>query len=195
MGPALRSIFRSCYQHSATLPAEIGRNPAGVAPCSVHGGTEMKPWNGLPATLHISLVALLSTGTLHAQHDPGPRAGSRSRWPIPDSKRRRASHIHQWLGSIYGSERLRSTSDGNGGLGPGFNSNGCAFCNSQPIALGTSPSPTSPQKPQSNLEIAAGLSTGATNVIPSFITVDGPVREARPRAGGRRSCRTAVEGI
>ena len=68
---------------------------------------------------------------------------------------------------------------GNGGLGPVFNSNSCGSCHSQPAILGSSPSPNSPQVPQTNPEIVAGLSNGATNVIPFFITPDGPVREAR----------------
>jgi len=68
---------------------------------------------------------------------------------------------------------------GNGGLGPGFNSNSCGSCHSQPAILGSSPGPNSTQVPQINPEIVAGLSNGATNVIPSFITPNGPVREAR----------------
>lgn len=68
---------------------------------------------------------------------------------------------------------------GNGGLGPGFNSTSCGSCHSQPATLGTSPSPSSPQVPQPNPQIAAGVEFGAPNVIPPFITPDGPVREAR----------------
>ena len=68
---------------------------------------------------------------------------------------------------------------GNGGLGPGFNSNSCGSCHSQPAILGSSPSPNSPQVPQTNPEIATGSSNQAANVMPSFITLDGPVREAR----------------
>ena len=68
---------------------------------------------------------------------------------------------------------------GNGGLGPGFNSNSCGSCHSQPAISGSSPSPNSPQVPQTNPEIVAGLSNGATNLIPPFITPNGPVREAR----------------
>jgi CxxC motif-containing protein (DUF1111 family) len=68
---------------------------------------------------------------------------------------------------------------GNGGLGPGFNSNSCGSCHSQPAILGSSPAPFSPQVPQPNPEIAAGQAMNATNVIPSFITPNGPVREAR----------------
>jgi len=57
------------------------------------------------------------------------------------------------------------------GLGPRFNAEGCAQCHAQPSTGGTSPS-TNPQ-------IAAANDQGATNQIPSFITLTGPVREAR----------------
>jgi CxxC motif-containing protein (DUF1111 family) len=57
------------------------------------------------------------------------------------------------------------------GLGPRFNSNGCATCHAQPAVGGTSPA-TNPQVKVATLD-------GATNTIPSFITANGPVREAR----------------
>jgi hypothetical protein len=46
---------------------------------------------------------------------------------------------------------------GNGGLGPGFNSNSCGSCHTQPAILGSSPGPNSPQVPQTNPEIVAAL--------------------------------------
>src|SRR5262249_24416025 len=57
------------------------------------------------------------------------------------------------------------------GLGPGYNANGCGTCHSFPAFGGTSPA-INPQIAQANLD-------GATNVIPSFISLNGPVREAR----------------
>jgi CxxC motif-containing protein (DUF1111 family) len=57
------------------------------------------------------------------------------------------------------------------GLGPTFNSNSCGSCHAQPATGGSSPA----QNPQ----IAAASDNGATNAIPFFITIDGPVREAR----------------
>jgi len=140
----------------------------------------MKPWNVLAATLCISLVAFLSTGTLQAQHDPGPRAGTPVvGGPYPTLNAAEQAIFVNGLGQFTEVNDSVPRVNGNGGLGPGFNSNGCASCHSQPAALGTSPSPTSPQVPQPNPEIAAGLSTGAGNIIPSFITPSGPVREAR----------------
>ncbi len=57
------------------------------------------------------------------------------------------------------------------GLGPAFNGNSCAMCHSQPTLGGSSPS-TNPEFGIANMD-------GATNALPSFITANGPVREAR----------------
>jgi CxxC motif-containing protein (DUF1111 family) len=57
------------------------------------------------------------------------------------------------------------------GLGPGFNELGCANCHAFPAVGGSSPA-TNPQVTDAN-------TLGATNVIPSFITANGPIREAR----------------
>ena len=57
------------------------------------------------------------------------------------------------------------------GLGPRFNLNSCAGCHAQPAVGGTSPS--------TNPEVAVATFDGATNTIPPFISLHGPVREAR----------------
>src|ERR671930_498383 len=57
------------------------------------------------------------------------------------------------------------------GLGPRFNMDSCGGCHAQPATGGTSPF-TNPQ-------VAVATKAGATNTIPSFITANGPVREAR----------------
>src|ERR1700722_9592130 len=59
----------------------------------------------------------------------------------------------------------------NNGLGPRFNSNQCLSCHSQPSAGGSSPA--------QNPLIAIASLQGAKNVVPWFITQNGPVREAR----------------
>lgn len=63
-----------------------------------------------------------------------------------------------------------STINGSG-LGPRFNLNSCSGCHSQPVIGGTSPA-TNPQ-------VAVATLDSATNTIPSFISLHGPVREAR----------------
>jgi CxxC motif-containing protein (DUF1111 family) len=57
------------------------------------------------------------------------------------------------------------------GLGPGFNELSCSKCHINPAVGGSSPA-TNPQVTDANTD-------GATNVIPSFITANGPIREAR----------------
>jgi len=57
------------------------------------------------------------------------------------------------------------------GLGPGFNELSCGNCHIAPAVGGSSPT-TNPQVTDAN-------TLGATNVIPSFITANGPIREAR----------------
>src|SRR5881296_4278181 len=57
------------------------------------------------------------------------------------------------------------------GLGPTMNLGSCGGCHLHPALGGTSP-PVNPQ-------IAFAKKNGATNTVPSFITLNGPVREAR----------------
>src|SRR5271155_2695695 len=67
----------------------------------------------------------------------------------------------------------------NNGLGPRFNSNQCASCHSQPAIGGTSPSATVFPFVGPNPETLVYSLDGAQNPPPSFITPNGPVREAR----------------
>jgi len=57
------------------------------------------------------------------------------------------------------------------GLGPRFNLDSCGGCHAFPAAGGSSPA-TNPQ-------VADATANGAKNTVPSFITANGPVREAR----------------
>jgi hypothetical protein len=52
-----------------------------------------------------------------------------------------------------------------------MNLDGCAGCHAQPASGGTSPAV--------NPQVAFAHKLGANNSVPSFIRVDGPVREAR----------------
>jgi CxxC motif-containing protein (DUF1111 family) len=57
------------------------------------------------------------------------------------------------------------------GLGPTMNLDSCAGCHIQPAVGGTSP-PVNPQ-------VAFAKKGGASNVVPPFLSTNGPVREAR----------------
>jgi CxxC motif-containing protein (DUF1111 family) len=67
----------------------------------------------------------------------------------------------------------------NNGLGPRFNNNQCAGCHSQPSAGGSSPSAAVFPFVGQNPETLVINLNNAQNTLPSFITADGPVREAR----------------
>ncbi len=69
------------------------------------------------------------------------------------------------------------TGGANTGLGPTFNSNECGSCHSFPFIGGSSP-------PTNNPQVAVGHADGAANQIPWFITLNGPVREARFKTDG-----------
>jgi CxxC motif-containing protein (DUF1111 family) len=138
----------------------------------------MKAWKKC-ATVIAVLAGITIAASESAPHDPGPRpgpAGAGGYYPTLDASEQAAFNagVQQFV-EVEGVLR----GGGSGGLGPGFNSNSCGSCHSQPATLGSSPSPLSPQVPQQNPQIAAGQADGATNVIPSFVTADGPVREAR----------------
>ena len=57
------------------------------------------------------------------------------------------------------------------GLGPRFNLDSCGGCHAQPATGGSSPAV--------NPQVAVATAFGAHNTVPSFITANGPVREAR----------------
>jgi CxxC motif-containing protein (DUF1111 family) len=57
------------------------------------------------------------------------------------------------------------------GLGPRFNLDGCTGCHSQPEVGGSAPAV--------NPQVKVATAEGAKNVVPPFITENGPVREAR----------------
>ena len=111
--------------------------------------------------------------------DPGPRGGpAGAGGPLPglgsleqalfNAARDRFQAVDSVSGTV--NDAPAGTQSGSG-LGPRFNMNSCAGCHSQPAAGGTSP-PTNPQ-------VALATLDGAQNTVPSFITLHGPVREAR----------------
>jgi hypothetical protein len=138
--------------------------------------------SGLLAVLSLAFALIVNTGTLLAQRDTGPRAGDPGAGgPFPglsdaeialfDQARARFQEVQSVSGGIAG--------ENSGGLGPTFNGNSCAMCHKQPFVGGTSPGLTSPQDPAPNPQVMLAKLHNAANTVPSFITPDGPVREAR----------------
>jgi len=117
------------------------------------------------ATLWVSAVVLF-TGSLCAQKDPGPRSGAAGAGsPIAGLSADQLRFFND------GATRFNSPDTVSSGLGPTFNGDFCGTCHSQPAEGGTAPA-TNPQ-------VALASAHGASNTVPSFIYVNGPVREAR----------------
>jgi len=106
-------------------------------------------------------------------HDPGVRGGAPGAGsPIAGLTSNQLAFFSAGLTNFDETDSVSGTVPNTGiGLGPRFNAESCAQCHAQPATGGTSPS-TNPQ-------VAAANDQGATNQVPSFITLNGPVREAR----------------
>lgn len=102
--------------------------------------------------------------------DPGVRGGTPGAGgPLPGLTQDEMAFFKDGLTRFVA---IESVSGGqNNGLGPRFNSNSCLSCHAQPAAGGSSP--------DSNPLIAVASLNGAKNVVPWFITAQGPIREAR----------------
>ena len=122
----------------------------------------------------ITLATLFLAGMAFAQTDPGVRGGpAGAGGPLAGlnsdevnffkAATDRFAEIDSVSGAIAG--------EAGKGLGPGFNSNSCASCHAQPAVGGTSPA--------INPQFAVAHLDGATNQIPSFLSLHGPAREAR----------------
>src|SRR6266851_7164079 len=124
-------------------------------------------------------------GGVLAQTDPGPRGGTKgaggpfsglnaNEQAFFNAARGRFQEIDSVSGAVAGEAGV--------GLGPTFNANSCAACHAEPDVGGTSPNPTlgfvrkpNPQVAFATLDRVAG----GNQTVPSFITANGPVREAR----------------
>jgi CxxC motif-containing protein (DUF1111 family) len=101
-----------------------------------------------------------------AARDPGVRGGAAGAGaPIAGLTETELAFFNAGAGEFADEEEAA------GGLGPTMNLGSCGGCHLQPAVGGTSP-PVNPQ-------VAFATANGATNTVPSFITANGPVREAR----------------
>ena len=130
-------------------------------------------------------VALLFPARAFGQTDPGVRPGpingqptatQMNPLPVPSVNSGDGSmqFFLNGLGRFQDVESVKNSPTNNNGLGPRFNFNQCSGCHTQPAVGGTGPA----SNPQFQV-IANGIVNGSTNTIPSFITANGPTREAR----------------
>jgi CxxC motif-containing protein (DUF1111 family) len=102
--------------------------------------------------------------------DPGVRGGAAGAGkPLPGLTTDEGAFFSDGLARFADIEVV--TGGNNNGLGPRFNSNQCLSCHAQPAAGGSSP--------VRNPLIAIATLNGAKNVVPWFITQNGPIRETR----------------
>jgi len=123
-----------------------------------------------------ALVLMYVGGVVEANNgarDPGVRSGPPGAGtPIAGLSTNELSFFNAGLTNFEEVDSVSGTIANTGtGLGPRFNGEGCAQCHAQPATGGTSPTV--------NPQVAAATDQGATNRVPFFITINGPVREAR----------------
>jgi len=135
------------------------------------------------ALVFACFVALAFPGRAFGQSDPGVRPGAINGQPAATPMNPLPlSSVNSTDGSLQffqnGLTRFQEVEvvkgGTNNGLGPRFNFNQCSGCHAQPAVGGTGPA----SNPQFQV-IANGIVSGSTNNIPSFITANGPTREAR----------------
>jgi CxxC motif-containing protein (DUF1111 family) len=123
----------------------------------------------------LTLAVLLVAGITFAQTDPGVQSGNRGTGvALPSVLTNSPSGILAFYTDGQARfQEVESVSGGaNNGLGPRFNSNSCSSCHAQPAIGGSGPA-VNPQFQFTSDGVAPG------NTMPSFITANGPTREAR----------------
>jgi CxxC motif-containing protein (DUF1111 family) len=126
-----------------------------------------------------------STGANNSSNgaqDPGPRAGTvNAGTPLTSLTPAQLQFFQDGLSRFLQVDSVNGQMAGEPGvgLGPGFNSNSCGSCHGQPAVGGTSPSTQYFPFVGPNPQVAAATDYGGANSIPYFISLEGPVREAR----------------
>jgi CxxC motif-containing protein (DUF1111 family) len=121
----------------------------------------------------LTLALLFLAGMAIAQTDPGVQGGAaRAGLALPSVLANDNTGILSFFND--GLARFQDVETIPTGLGPRFNSNSCSSCHAQPAVGGTGPA-TNPQFQF----ISTGVVSGSTNTMPSFLTANGPTREAR----------------
>jgi CxxC motif-containing protein (DUF1111 family) len=112
------------------------------------------------------LHASVSSQSFAGAHDPGVRGGEAGAGgPIGGLSANELAFFESGL------EEFEEADEVEEGLGPRMNLDGCGGCHAQPAIGGSSPA--------ENPQVAFASKDGGTDRVPSFITLHGPIREAR----------------
>jgi CxxC motif-containing protein (DUF1111 family) len=119
------------------------------------------------------IITVLSTGLALAQPPQGPPPNGGGPRPLPGLTPSELASFQEGLNRFNEIDSVTGTQPGatGSGLGPRFNLNSCTGCHAQPTVGGSSPAV--------NPQVAMATAYGATNVVPSFIHANGPVRVVR----------------
>ncbi len=111
-------------------------------------------------------AAEVRVATQTSAHDPGVRGGTAAAGaPLAGLTAGQSEYFTRGQADFAESEGLAD------GLGPRMNLDSCGGCHSQPAIGGSSPAV--------NPQFAFATLNGGRDTVPSFITLNGPVREAR----------------
>jgi CxxC motif-containing protein (DUF1111 family) len=122
----------------------------------------------------ISSAFFLLSGSALAQRDPGPINASASLGtgdPLSNLTPGELAAFNNGKTTFQEVDSVSGTLAPGSGLGPRFNLDSCSGCHAFPTVGGSSPA--------LNPQVAVATKAGAANSIPPFITLTGPIREAR----------------
>jgi CxxC motif-containing protein (DUF1111 family) len=106
------------------------------------------------------------TGRVLRAQDPGVRGGAAAAGePLAGI----TDHENEYF--LAGKEEFEEVEEVSEGLGPTLNLDSCGGCHSQPAIGGTSPA--------INPQVAFATANGGRDLVPPFLSANGPVREAR----------------
>src|ERR1700737_1116803 len=115
-----------------------------------------------------AIVLLIAAGTLIAQVDPGMRGGvAGAGGPIAGLTAGELDFFNH-----HGTPQFTQVEAVADGLGPRFNLDSCAGCHIHPAVGGSSP-------PHNNPQVVRAPMMAPGNKVPSFLTLNGPIREIR----------------
>jgi CxxC motif-containing protein (DUF1111 family) len=140
----------------------------------VESTLKKKTWQLLFITVVITFFGLsgMPSADFRGANDPGPRGGTGfAGAALANLTAAELAMFNQGLDDFSEEEEVDE------GLGPRFNFVSCAGCHAQPAVGGTSPDPNPLFRVVDALKPVLGF--GKNNDIPSFITLHGPIREAR----------------
>ena len=158
----------------------------GILLIGCNGGSDPAPVTDSSAPADAPSTAEAVRATIEALRQDGPRSDATAAWKPPPSNAKdpgpravatdaggpmSALSATQMAAFNAGAVDFKEAEGTEEGLGPTMNLDSCGGCHSHPALGGTSP-PVNPQ-------VAFATLLGAKNKLPSFITAEGPVREAR----------------